>query len=147
MNDYPDELRHFPSPVIAFVGSPSLHSAITKNLSTRKDLYGQEVSYYHILSFDAAGPSLFPDRKKERRQTYEGYIPNGILKADWMNKHRKLIPSLILLFYVWDEDKNWRNKENDMCNELEMLRYITYMVVRILIFITGKTQRAEITSF
>jgi hypothetical protein len=125
MNEYGDELRHFPSPVLALIGCNNMHTPIVKNLSTRKDLYGQEVSYYHVLSFENCGPSLFPDRKKERRQTYEGYIPLGILKADWMNKHRKLLPSVVVLLYTWEEEKNWKNKENDICNDLDLVRLVS----------------------
>jgi hypothetical protein len=30
--------------------------------------------------------SIIPERKKEKRQSYEGYTPMGILKANWIHK-------------------------------------------------------------
>lgn len=39
---------------------------------------------------------------KPKRNSYEWYIPKGILKKNWMNKHLYEIPAAIVIFYELD---------------------------------------------
>jgi hypothetical protein len=61
---------------------------------------------------------------KERRTSFEGFIPDGILRANWMWRHYNEIPSSIAIFFDWSEDDpEWRQKEGDLCIKLENVRF------------------------
>ncbi|XP_045142506.1 trafficking protein particle complex subunit 11 [Echinops telfairi] len=50
-------------------------------------------------------PGLLSQYSDLERTSYEWYIPKGILKTGWMNKHLNLVPALVVVFYEldWDE--------------------------------------------
>jgi hypothetical protein len=120
---YPSELLYCSIPsVVAFVGCVQLHPQILKQLGTHKELLlgNIDVPNYHVISVEI-GQSIVPERKKERRQSYENYTPDGILKSGWFAKHIKKIPSIVIVFFNWEDEKG-RNKENDICNDLEQIK-------------------------
>jgi hypothetical protein len=121
MDEYPEELQDFPSPVVMLMGFKSLHAQLLRNTSLRKDLKGQEIPNIRFLSVESGNP--IPQRKKQRRLSYESYVPEGIFKSDWLHKHRNLIPSVVVLFFNWDEiEKNFKIKEIEFNNEIEIIK-------------------------
>lgn len=59
-----------------------------------------------------------------QRTSYEWYIPKGILKTGWMNKHLNLVPALVVVFYEldWDEPQ-WKEKQSECATRVEIVRY------------------------
>lgn len=59
-----------------------------------------------------------------QRTSYEWYIPKGILKTGWMNKHLNLVPALVVVFYEldWDEPQ-WKEKQSECATKVEIVRY------------------------
>ena len=59
-----------------------------------------------------------------QRQSYEWYIPKGILKRSWMNKHLNLVPAVVVFFYDldWDEPL-WKEKQMECSTKVEIIRY------------------------
>ncbi|KAF2982584.1 hypothetical protein EK904_008582, partial [Melospiza melodia maxima] len=57
------------------------------------------------------------------RTSYEWYIPKGILKTGWMNKHLNLVPALVVVFYEldWDEPQ-WKEKQLECATRVEIVR-------------------------
>ncbi|EGC32760.1 hypothetical protein DICPUDRAFT_155255 [Dictyostelium purpureum] len=55
---------------------------------------------FKVSTFEPGSLSTKKDKK------LESYIPMGILKANWIHKHKASIPSVISLFIQWPEDKN-----------------------------------------
>lgn len=58
-----------------------------------------------------------------QRTSYEWYIPKGILKTGWMNKHLNLVPALVVVFYEldWDEPQ-WKEKQLECATRVEIVR-------------------------
>lgn len=59
-----------------------------------------------------------------QRTSYEWYIPKGILKTGWMNKHLNLVPAPVVVFYEldWDEPQ-WKEKQSECATRVEIVRY------------------------
>ncbi|NXA08324.1 TPC11 protein, partial [Sapayoa aenigma] len=60
---------------------------------------------------------------RTKRTSYEWYIPKGILKTGWMNKHLNLVPALVVVFYEldWDEPQ-WKEKQLECATRVEIVR-------------------------
>uniref|UniRef100_A0A8C3FQ10 Trafficking protein particle complex subunit 11 n=1 Tax=Chrysemys picta bellii TaxID=8478 RepID=A0A8C3FQ10_CHRPI len=60
---------------------------------------------------------------RTKRTSYEWYIPKGILKTGWMNKHLNLVPALVVVFYEldWDEQQ-WKEKQSECATRVEIVR-------------------------
>ncbi|XP_029438424.1 trafficking protein particle complex subunit 11 [Rhinatrema bivittatum] len=60
---------------------------------------------------------------RSKRTSYEWYIPKGILKTGWMNKHLNLVPALVVVFYEldWDEPQ-WKEKQLECATRVEIVR-------------------------
>lgn len=58
-----------------------------------------------------------------QRTSYEWYIPKGIVKTGWMNKHLNLVPALVVLFYELDwDDPQWKEKQSECATKVEIVR-------------------------
>ncbi|KAJ1215559.1 hypothetical protein NDU88_003167 [Pleurodeles waltl] len=68
------------------------------------------------------GDHEFP-KCRQKRTSYEWYIPKGILKTGWMNKHLNLVPALVVVFYEldWDEQQ-WKEKQLECATRVEIVR-------------------------
>jgi trafficking protein particle complex subunit 11 len=63
------------------------------------------------------------------KRPIEFYIPKGILKTSWLNKHLYLVPSLIVVFFDldWDEP-NWKEKQMECSTKVELVRLDIHML-------------------
>ncbi|PWA32492.1 hypothetical protein CCH79_00016673 [Gambusia affinis] len=60
---------------------------------------------------------------RTKRTSYEWYIPKGIVKTGWMNKHLNLVPALVVLFYELDwDDPQWKEKQSECATKVEIVR-------------------------
>ena len=60
---------------------------------------------------------------KPRRTSYEWFIPKGILKTNWMNKHLNLIPSVVVIFIELDwNDPDWNEKKKECATRVQSVR-------------------------
>ena len=60
---------------------------------------------------------------KPKRTSYDWYIPKGILKRNWMNKHLYEIPAVIVIFYDLDwNDSLWNEKMIECASRVQSLR-------------------------
>lgn len=60
---------------------------------------------------------------KPKRNSYEWYIPKGILKRNWMNKHLNEIPAVIVIFYDLDSnDPQWSEKMIECSSKVQSVR-------------------------
>lgn len=71
----------------------------------------------------AVSPGDFYCGLLAQRTSYEWYIPKGILKTGWMNKHLNLVPALVVLFYELDwDDPQWKEKQSECATKVEIVR-------------------------
>lgn len=58
-----------------------------------------------------------------QRTSYEWYIPKGIMKSNWMQKHLEEVPSLVVVFFDLDWDENlWKEKQMECATRVEVVR-------------------------
>ncbi|XP_070572055.1 trafficking protein particle complex subunit 11-like isoform X1 [Ptychodera flava] len=70
------------------------------------------------------GDHEYPKCRSKQRSSYEWYIPKGILKTGWMNKHLNLVPALVVIFFDldWDEAQ-WKEKQMECASRVEVVRH------------------------
>jgi hypothetical protein len=63
--------------------------------------------------------------------SFEGYVALGILKREWIRKHKMLVPAVVCLLYIWEpEDKNWKGRENEIATQIDTIKY-PFSVIQI----------------
>lgn len=63
-----------------------------------------------------------------------GIPPHGILKANWMWKHTRVVPSVaVFLFPEWTKDHKWRAKETEFYSMLDSMRFCSPSLLCILL--------------
>ena len=54
---------------------------------------------------------------KPKRNTYEWFIPKGIVKRNWMEKHLWRIPAVVVIFMELDWRETRWNEKKEQCAE------------------------------
>ncbi|KAH1003355.1 trafficking protein particle complex subunit 11 [Dendroctonus ponderosae] len=115
----PAELRAAPLALVGFSGLDLVNNAIHKaiwdtfhNRSERGAVLYQSISNTHKF------PVLKP-----RRNTYDWYIPKGILKRNWLAKHLQQVPALIAVFFDLDwKEPQWTEKMIECASKVQSMR-------------------------
>jgi len=98
--DIPPEVVVTPQPLIGFLGlepenaSQPGHQKVWELFSSNRGLDRHALNF-SLLNFDTLE---FPVVKPPRT-SYEWFLPRGILKRNWMNKHLQLLPSVVVIFF------------------------------------------------
>ncbi|XP_063366704.1 trafficking protein particle complex subunit 11 [Cydia amplana] len=60
---------------------------------------------------------------KPKRNSYEWYIPKGILKKNWIHKRVALVPSVVVIFYDMEwTDPQWNEKIIECASRVQSIR-------------------------
>ncbi|XP_075220488.1 trafficking protein particle complex subunit 11 gry isoform X2 [Lycorma delicatula] len=60
---------------------------------------------------------------KPKRNSYEWYIPKGILKKNWMKKHLTQLPAVVVVFFDLDwDDPQWGEKRLECTARVQSVR-------------------------
>lgn len=136
MEQYPQELRDKPVPVIALIGASSkIHSAVASNLSfgaPEVNIHdatgdnGEKHKSVIIMSFlrgeNIVKPKGFTAASTTPSTSHTEDSP-GILKANWLYKHMRQVPSVLIFFFPeWGKVSKWKDKENEFCLLLENIK-------------------------
>lgn len=75
-------------------------------------------------------------------------MPRGILKKNWMEKHMRILPAVVVLFMDLDwKHPSWNEKKMECASKVESVRYwegIVQEVVKFLMCIRlGTALKAE----
>ncbi|CAB1325129.1 unnamed protein product [Coregonus sp. 'balchen'] len=110
--DLPPELCCRPMAFVALTGLDvtynAIHRAIWDAFCANRRADRVPISF-KVLPGDHEYPKC-----RTKRTSYEWYIPKGILKTGWMNKHLNLVPALLVLFYELDwDDAVWKEKQSE----------------------------------
>eukprot|EP00092_Neocalanus_flemingeri_P018363 GFUD01019872.1.p1 GENE.GFUD01019872.1~~GFUD01019872.1.p1 ORF type:complete len:1115 (+),score=430.62 GFUD01019872.1:234-3578(+) len=99
--DIPPEVVVTPQPLIGFLGldpedeNQQGHQKVWEMFTSNRGLDRQALNF-SLLTMDTLD---FPVAKPPRT-SYEWFLPRGILKRNWMNKHLQLLPSVVVLFFT-----------------------------------------------
>ncbi|XP_028315223.1 trafficking protein particle complex subunit 11 [Gouania willdenowi] len=119
--DLPPELCCRPMAFVALTGLDvtynAVHRAIWDAFCANRRADRVPISFKVLL-----GDHEYP-KCRTKRTSYEWYIPKGILKTGWMNKHLNLVPALVVLFYELDWDHpQWKEKQSECATKVEIVR-------------------------
>ncbi|CAH2300402.1 trafficking particle complex subunit 11 [Pelobates cultripes] len=119
--DFPVELCCRPMAFVTLTGLDvtfnAIHRAIWDAFCANRRADRVPISF-KVLPGDHEYPKC-----RTKRTSYEWYIPKGILKTSWMNKHLNLVPALVVVFYEldWDEAQ-WKEKQSECATRVEIVR-------------------------
>lgn len=126
MEEYPEELRTPPVTLVSLVGCPEHHSTISAYLHSQQP----PINVLALPDFSKVPVVL----AKKVKDSGNGDPPGGILKRDWLLKHRTKVPALVAALFssldVSGDPTQWLQ----VCSDLENLRYGS-PVVFVLSFI------------
>ncbi|KAL1820489.1 hypothetical protein ACET3Z_015358 [Daucus carota] len=138
MEEYPEELRTPPVALVSLVGCSDLHASILTHLHT-------EQPPIHTLALpDFSKISLFAKAHKER--TSMSAPPVGVLKKDWLLKHRTKIPAVVgALFssaHISGDPAQWLQ----VCTELENLKVVIQgRNIKLLLIVVVRSSLLDIS--
>eukprot|EP00884_Botryococcus_braunii_P005388 jgi/Botrbrau1/14850/Bobra.0326s0004.1 len=118
MNFYPPELVTPPLALVVFLGCPEVHSSVGEFLRSHHKPPMNSLGVADPLS----APRLFGERKQS---LVASAAPAGILKADWLQKHRTRRPSVALLFLHTSAVAGDPNAWAGVCRNVDTVRGAT----------------------
>lgn len=115
MEEYPEELRTPPVSLISLVGCPELHSLISTHLHSEQP----PINTLALPDFSAI--SIMNRFNKEIRDPVA-----GILKKDWLLKHRTRVPAVVAALFTSDHVSGDPAQWLELCTHVENLKYRLY---------------------
>ncbi|PKI57065.1 trafficking protein particle complex subunit 11 [Punica granatum] len=114
MDEYPEELRTPPVALVSLVGCPDHHPTISAHLHSQQP----PINVLALPDFSKVPVVL----AKKVKDSVGGDPPGGILKRDWLLKHRTKVPSLVAALFssldVSGDPAQWLQ----VCSDLENLK-------------------------
>lgn len=117
----PPELSSPPLALIGVSGLDTLNNAIHKSIW--EVFSNNRRADRAPLLFKLIGNAHEFPIIKPKRNSYDWYIPKGILKRNWMNKHLFEIPAVIVIFYELDwNEPLWNEKMIECASRVQSMR-------------------------
>ncbi|XP_067008734.2 trafficking protein particle complex subunit 11 [Anabrus simplex] len=119
--DFPVELCSKPLALIGLTGLDTLNNAVHRAIW---DAFSNNRRPDRApVQFKLLGPAHEFPPPKPKRSAYEWYIPKGILKRNWINKHLNEIPAVVAIFYELDwDDPQWNEKRIECASRVQSMR-------------------------
>ncbi|KAL4704139.1 hypothetical protein ACJJTC_012955 [Scirpophaga incertulas] len=119
--DFPPEIILKPLALIGLSGLDAVNNAIHKEIwdafanNRRPDRASVR---FKLLNNTFEFPVVKP-----KRNSYEWYIPKGILKKNWIQKRISYIPAVVVLFYDMEwNDPQWNEKIIECASKVQSIR-------------------------
>lgn len=115
----PQELKAKPQALVGFSGLDIVNNAIHKSIwETFNNRTDKAPILYKIISNTHKFPVIKP-----KRNSYDWYIPKGILKRNWLGKYLYEVPAIIVIFYDLDwKDSLWNEKMIECASKVQSMR-------------------------
>ncbi|KAJ8643617.1 hypothetical protein MRB53_005365 [Persea americana] len=113
MEDYGEELRTPPVALVCLVGFPDLHQTISSFL------HSEQPPINTLALPDFSKITLFARKNKESRDASR---PMGILKREWLAKHRTKVPAIVAALFGSDQVSGDPAQWAHVCNDLDNLK-------------------------
>lgn len=118
----PQELLCRPTSLIVLTGLDVTYNAIHKLIwdsfcnNRRPDRVPLQFKVF-------SGDHEYPKCRTNKRQSYEWYIPKGIIKTGWMYKHLHEVPAVVVVFFDLDWDETmWKERQMECATRVEIVR-------------------------
>ncbi|KAF8409877.1 hypothetical protein HHK36_002395 [Tetracentron sinense] len=115
MEDYAEELRTPPVSLVSLVGCPELHATISSYL------HSEQPPINTLALPDFSKISVMARTQKE---TLDSGHPGGILKRDWILKHRTRVPAVVAALFTSDHVSGDPAQWLQVCTDLENLKAV-----------------------
>jgi hypothetical protein len=122
MEDYPEELRTPPVSLVSIVGCPEMHASISAALSS------QQPPMNTLALPDFAKASMLSRTARNRDPLAPPQAVSGILKKDWLLKHRTRVPAVVAAMFRADQVSGDPAQWLQACSDLENLKYIPFIL-------------------
>ncbi|CAH9143057.1 unnamed protein product [Cuscuta epithymum] len=116
MEEYPDELRTPPIALVTLVGCPDLHSSITAHL------HAEQPPINALALPDFSKISILSKHPKDNSAPAQ--TVGGILKRDWLSKHRTRVPAVVAAIFNSDHISGDPAQWLQVCTDLENLKAV-----------------------
>ncbi|KAL6519640.1 hypothetical protein OROHE_017330 [Orobanche hederae] len=113
MEEYPEELRTPPVALSCVVGCPEVHGLIAVHL------HSQQPPMNIIALPDFSKISVIPQKKPP---TENSEPVGGIIRRDWLSKHRTRIPAVVATFFSSSDVSGDPAQWLQVCTDLENLK-------------------------
>ncbi|GLT72909.1 hypothetical protein SLA2020_448040 [Shorea laevis] len=117
MEEYPEELRTPPVSLIAVVGCPELHSTLSRYLHSEQP----PINTLALPDFSKTS-LLFSTTKESKENDDHETAVGGILKRDWLLKHRTRAPSVLAALFSFDQLSGDPAQWLQVCSLLDQLK-------------------------
>ncbi|XP_045777774.1 trafficking protein particle complex subunit 11 [Maniola jurtina] len=119
--EFPPEITLKPLALVGLAGLDTINNAIHKTIwdafsnNRRPDRASVK---FKLLNNTFEFPVVKP-----KRNSYEWYIPKGILKKNWIPKRVSLIPAVVVIFYDMEwNDPQWNEKIIECASRVQSIR-------------------------
>ncbi|XP_017779460.1 PREDICTED: trafficking protein particle complex subunit 11 [Nicrophorus vespilloides] len=117
---FPPELCAKPLSLVGISGLDTRNNATHKSIW---DVFGNTKTDVSGLNYKLIDNAYEFPVVKPKRNSYEWYIPKGILKKNWMEKHLNKIPAVMVIFYDLDwNDPQWNEKMIECASRVQSIR-------------------------
>eukprot|EP01018_Ginkgo_biloba_P032269 Gb_22022 [translate_table: standard] len=118
MEDYPEELRTPPVALVSLVGVSELHSTISNFL------HSEQPPINTLALPDFSKVSIIARNERETPGPMAPSKPTGILKSEWLRKHRTRVPAVVAALFsrehVYGDPAQWLQ----VCTNLDNLKTV-----------------------
>ncbi|KAI3515077.1 hypothetical protein L1887_13827 [Cichorium endivia] len=119
MEDYPEELRTPPVTLVSIVGHQDLHATISTHLhSEQPPINTLALPDFSKISVIAKNP------KEKENQLPSSFTSSGILKRDWLSKHRTRVPAVVAALFDAEQLSGDPALWQQVCTDIENLKAV-----------------------
>ncbi|KAL4572642.1 hypothetical protein LXL04_019423 [Taraxacum kok-saghyz] len=119
MEDYPEEIRTPPVTLVSIVGHQDLHATISTHLhSEQPPINTLALPDFSKISVIAKTP------KEKENQLPSSFTSSGILKRDWLSKHRTRVPAVVAALFDSDQLSGDPALWQQVCTDIENLKAV-----------------------
>lgn len=138
MEEYPEELRTPPVSLVSLVGCPELHQTILAFL------HSEQPPINTLALPDFSKISVLA--RKQKDPLAQGQPPAGILKRDWLLKHRTRAPAVVAALFssaqVAGDPAQWLQ----VCTDLDNLKAVLHgRSIKFIVVLVQETVRDDIS--
>lgn len=117
--EFPPEMITKPLALVGLSGldvvNNAVHRAVWEAFSARR---ADRTVRFKLLPNTFEFPVVKP-----KRNSYEWYIPKGLLKKNWIHKRVALVPALVVIFYDMEwNDPQWNEKIIECASRVQSIR-------------------------
>ncbi|PKA60386.1 hypothetical protein AXF42_Ash008446 [Apostasia shenzhenica] len=138
MEEYPEELRTPPISLVSLVGCPEHHSTISKFL------HSEQPPINTLALPDFSKISIFSRKLKDPLDA-GGHPPGGILKRDWLLKHRTRIPAVAAALFSAEQVTGDPAQWQQVCTDLDNIKVVRGRNMKFVVVLVQKNASDDLS--